>query len=452
MRATRRLIVISDLHLGGDSPRMMSRPTLLASFIEGVPARLREKEQLDLVIAGDFVDFLAMPPHAAWTPEPAAARSKLEATMGASSPFAPVFDALGRHVHSGHRLTVLVGNHDVELTLPAVQEALLARLDASPHDVLFVDDGRAYRVGGALLEHGNRYDGANVNDWDGLRTIASAQSRGEDAPVELEVSAGSVIVERVINALKGRYPFIDLLQPEGEVVALLLFAFEPRLLADLDKIGRMINGKRKHGENPEGNQPGKTRNVAAAVTEQRDPELAKAFGPAYDAVRSSSSSQRVGAVDWLSIYAKPWEDSLSTLLAKSDPLPSDRLQKIRVALRHLLLGDLSDRSDGPTEQYGKAAERLRASGNGVETVLMGHTHLPRHIGPPERATYINTGTWVDRMRVPSKALEDGQDTLLEEFLRALIKDKRSPLPPTYGDVTVDADGRVRAATLETVTP
>jgi hypothetical protein len=32
-----------------------------------------------------------------------------------------VFDALGRFVTQGHRLTVLIGNHDVELVFPNVQ-------------------------------------------------------------------------------------------------------------------------------------------------------------------------------------------------------------------------------------------------------------------------------------------------------------------------------------------
>ena len=36
----------------------------------------------------------------------------------------------------------------------------------------------------------------------------------------------------------------------------------------------------------------------------------------------------------------------------------------------------------------------------IEVVVMGHTHQARHIGPTERATYINIGTWTDIVRVP----------------------------------------------------
>jgi UDP-2,3-diacylglucosamine pyrophosphatase LpxH len=241
---------------------MMSRPERLAAFLESLPASLLDDETLELVIAGDFIDFLAIPEQASWTPDPYAARDKLVRTMTGSSVFAPVFAALARLVEAGHRITILIGNHDVELALPQVQDALLAQLGASRHQVLFVDDGRAYRIGRALIEHGNRYDGANVNDWTGLRVIASALSRGEEPPVALKVSAGSLIVENVINHIKPRYPFIDLLQPQGELVALLLVAFEPALAWQADKLARILQGKRLQGENLEGIQPGRTRNVA----------------------------------------------------------------------------------------------------------------------------------------------------------------------------------------------
>src|SRR3954464_2810083 len=92
-----RVIVISDLHLGGEPPVMMSRPAPLASFIESLPALLQADEDLELVIAAACVDFPAPPPQAAWTPAPGAARDKLARTMD-RPPFAPVFTALGRHV------------------------------------------------------------------------------------------------------------------------------------------------------------------------------------------------------------------------------------------------------------------------------------------------------------------------------------------------------------------
>jgi UDP-2,3-diacylglucosamine pyrophosphatase LpxH len=225
----RRVIVISDLHLGGNKSVMMSRPGRLVRFLRELPHQVRSDEKLELVIAGDFVDFLTIDPLASWTPEADVARKKLNDTMNGEL-FGPVFDALLELVRSGCALTILLGNHDLELALPGAQEALWRRLSADPHQVLFLVDGRAYRVGGLLIEHGNRYDGANANDWEYLRLIGSAHSRAESAPVTLRTSFGSRFVIEHINPLKDRYPFLDLLQPQTELVALLLLAFEPELI------------------------------------------------------------------------------------------------------------------------------------------------------------------------------------------------------------------------------
>jgi len=463
-----RAYVISDLHLGGGPVCMMTRPRELADFISGLPRDLGSRDALELVIAGDFVDFLAVEPHAAWTPEPSEAVGKLDRVVR-DPRFEPVFAALARHVGANHRLTVLVGNHDVELALPAVQDALLRGLGAGPHAVRFVDDGRAYRIGGALIEHGNRYDGANRNDWTGLRALVSAQSRHEDAPDELLVSVGSDLVEKVINPLKRAYPFVDLLQPEGELVALLLIAFEPQMIWHLEDLAWLLRGRWVQQRARAGLQPGKTRHVAAdldvdaggeaaalgamsgraavlgGAAGAHDAELAAAFGDLYVQLRQPRA--RVGVRELVTLAWQSRQDSLSEILDRGDRVPADRLAQIRVVLRRMVLDDLSDRADGPTGPYGRAAERIiEASRGEVEVVVMGHTHQARHLGRADRAHYINTGTWADVIRVPAPVLEPGSDEELESFLRDLWRDVRSPQPATYGELVVH-DGHVETAML-----
>jgi UDP-2,3-diacylglucosamine pyrophosphatase LpxH len=433
---------------------MMSQPHRLADFIGRLTTErnLAGAEAIELVVAGDFLDFLAIPPSAAFTPDPTAAVAKLRRTMS-EPPFDAVFTALGRFLHAGHHLSVLVGNHDVELTFPSVQEALLVRMAAAPGQVAFLDDGCAYRLGGVLIEHGNRYDGANENDWTGLRAFKSAQSRYEKPPEDLVVSAGSKIVHAVVNPLKERYPFIDLLQPQGEVVALLLLAFEPGLIWDVRKLANMLSGRRLQGRYAQGQAPGETRHVSATPPalgpDPADPELARVFGATYEALRAPV--EQVSSGDLASVAWAGRGDGLRDLLARSEPIPRPRLEQIQTCLRRLLVGDRSDRVDGPTEQYGAAAERLRAgSGGEVDVVVMGHTHLARHIGPAERATYINTGTWADVVRVPESALEPGGLADLEAFLRRLQADHRPPRPLPYADLRFDSDGHVKSAALQWV--
>jgi len=137
----RRVFAISDLHLGGAKPAMMSHAQELATFIDSLPTRLRGDESLELVIAGDFIDFLAVAlrgEHEAWTESPGRAVEKLNLAMKGQD--ALVYKALGDFVRSGHRLTILVGNHDLEMAIPAVQTAFCENLRVSRHQVVFVDD------------------------------------------------------------------------------------------------------------------------------------------------------------------------------------------------------------------------------------------------------------------------------------------------------------------------
>ena len=66
MANPRQIVIISDLHLGGPTGfQMMRHPEALTRFIHELAAEARATE---LVIAGDFVDFLAaaLPPGVCW--------------------------------------------------------------------------------------------------------------------------------------------------------------------------------------------------------------------------------------------------------------------------------------------------------------------------------------------------------------------------------------------------
>jgi UDP-2,3-diacylglucosamine pyrophosphatase LpxH len=441
-----RLFIISDLHLGGVSHPMMSRPWRLEAFLKALPGMVQENERPELVINGDFVDFLAVRPFAAWTPEPEAATKKLKNIIS-SQHFCPVFKALRELIAAGCPTTILLGNHDVELALPAVQQALLKELQARPHQVRLIDNGLPYRVGGVLIEHGNRYDGANANDWERLRLIASAQSRGEESPLALRTSFGSQFVEEHVNELKQFYPFVDLIQPQNELVALLLLAFEPMLGKDWSRICATRKAAKLTAENSEGKQPGRTYQIAASkIDDHPDEKLRTLFGQRY--VELLDPSQGIALSDLWKAYRTNRKESLKELLLqKNAPVPSERLAQIRAQLCKVLLDDCSDRLNGPTEQYGLAADRLMNDVKGVKAVVMGHTHLPR-IVETKKGWYVNTGTWIDRIRVPSEALEDGADEQLKAFLRDLLNDNRPDTTPMYADITLDSAGRISRLALE----
>jgi UDP-2,3-diacylglucosamine pyrophosphatase LpxH len=445
----RRVFVISDLHLGGEAQTMCSKPDVLSAFIRQLPSELHKDEKLEIVIAGDFVDFLSAKPYKAWTENPGEAVQKLRCIMF-DSRFSEVFASLANFVSEGHYLTVLVGNHDIELVIPQVQDAFLQHIQADLHHVYFIDDGRAYRVGKALIEHGNRYDGANVNDWDGLREIGSALSRNEKPRVELHISAGSQIVEKVVSKIHDEYPFIDLIQPSGELTALLILAFEPALSWHIDKLAVLLKGWRRRTDNLNGHQPCYSRNIAYRNLEQEDLELENAFGELYKGLRNPSThiSFYDAARDWSKVLLTPQKNSLSSIIERNEAIPIDRLEQIRVAMSRILLDDQSQQLNGPPAQYGSAAEELVNSGKGnIQTVVMGHTHQARQFGESQRARYINTGTWADIVRVPNQVLKKGNYKELENFLRKLKAGQGRSILPTFADLRINIDGEVESACL-----
>jgi UDP-2,3-diacylglucosamine pyrophosphatase LpxH len=444
------ITIISDLHLGGGDRSMMSRPELLAGFLEVFATRARADASHELVIAGDFVDFLAIAPFESFTRNPDDARAKLRA-VATQPPFGQVFAAFRKVRQAGIALAIIVGNHDVELAMPPVQRELLEHLGGPSQGITFYADNRAYRAGGLLVEHGNRYDGANENDWTGIRAIASALSRFEEPADEVAVSAGSALVKVLISPLKASgYSFIDLLQPQGELLALLLLAFEPSIALDFSAIVKLLRANRRQAKNIDGAPPAQTRHVSFVPSAQPDPELAAVFGATYEAMRGPQ--EQVGAIDLARIAWAAKDNSLTTIVKEGRPIPPERLEQIRVVMSRLVKSSGIQLAEPPrdseTEQYGLAAERiLRSSKGEIQSVVMGHTHLPKHVGPATRASYVNTGTWADVIRIDAPALQPGNGAQLETFLRELCGHAHRHCPATYADVVLSADGSVAECSL-----
>jgi UDP-2,3-diacylglucosamine pyrophosphatase LpxH len=427
--------------------------------VDGLPGRTRPDEAIELVIAGDVIDFLAIEQDGqtdAWTGEPARAVAKLRKAVGGTD--AIVYAALAKHVAGGHGLTVLVGNHDLELALPDIQSALCEALRCRPGAIHFVDDGRAWRLGGALVEHGNRYDDANLNDWTSLREIAASQSRGETPLSELEPSFGSQLVHKVVQKYKQSFEFIDTLQPQGVLVAYLMAALEPGLLDHLPALLRVWRGQSRQARNADGAAPKHKTSRGAAVPTSAAPPPEALFGPEMDTSRldllfglTSPTRVRRGEVSAVvREMLRPGDMALLSYLNAGTPVPRPRLELVQATLAEMTWGDRSLELDGPTGPYGRAAERLRRS-TGAQVVVMGHTHQARHIGPPELAEYINTGTWADLVRVPNDVLaaSDAGLVALEGWLRDLSRDRNvRVLQPSWAELRVEPSGEVTSARLE----
>lgn len=445
----RRIVAISDLHIGGDENPMLGHPDLLADFLGQVAAYQRaDGEELELVIHGDFIDFLAVKPYAAWTPDEATALDKLAAVFRKSS---ALFDQLARCVGRIQRLTFLIGNHDIELALPKVRDALLKRLGTNSHRCVFVCNNEAYRVGDLLIEHGNRYDSWNAIDYDGLREVVSCTSRGEIPPKELRICPGAELVHEVMNPLKERYHFIDLLKPEDKLVVLLLGCFEPELRRDIPLIFNsawaysqeiyrranwMISGRspapgQRHLVGRQKDEKELPSDVSVAFSD----ELAL-FGPR----RAAGNGPK-----WQRFFQKDPRDGLRARFEREESVDDRTLYKLRTALRAKLQSDRTFDENNPGDQYCKAASAMIAKGI-AKVVVMGHTHLRRNV-KVEGGLYLNTGTWADLIRLDESLLREDKATSEQfvDWLRRLSTNQLDGIRqcfPTYADVSVSDDGRI----------
>lgn len=472
----RHVFVISDLHLGGrpeperstDAPgsQINRSQVALVEFINWIrkshdPAR---EGELELVINGDIVDFLAEDDHGAqlWTANQEEAVRKLELVFRRSREHGEpgVFDALAGLLADGHRLTLLIGNHDVELALPAVRTRLLAELGAADlsRRLQFIYDGEAYTIGKLLIEHGNRYDRWNMIDHSRLRQERSVRSRRlevnekERAESFFTPPAGTHLVIHFMNRIKARYRFVDLLKPEDAAVVPLLLALEPDYMPVLSHILRaapLVTEYRRHKlAGPA--MPSIAGDMGLSFLQQQESlEMILRETLGSEAVRFAfamspwggentavaSATGDMGLLDRAGSRLQEMVESAQSLSRLVDLVTSihksERIDQLHSALRHLGRDDGTFREDFEKPEYLEAAIETTRTG-AVDVVVYGHTHLPKVIdlnrlnhektgGTLARGRYFNTGTWCDVMRLPGVILEDGPEARkeLQAFVEAI---------------------------------
>jgi len=435
------VLVVSDLHLGGPEGFQMCTPPgqeRLRAFFRYASSLVAPDRPVHLVLAGDVVDFLAEPddeaaPREKWTwtafaRDEALAQAKLDRILRRT---ALVWDALAGFVAAGGNLALLLGNHDVELSLPRVRRRFLGRIAPTGGRVSFLYDGEAFSLGDLLVEHGNRYEGWNAVADEPLRVVRARLSRGEPAG-RFSAQPGSELVARVMNRIKRRYAFVDLLKPETGAVLPILAVLDPGLWL---RAG-----------------PAVAEAARAAWRQARVP----ATGPQAEPLEGMAEAPARPAGS-----EAPWPDEAA--YADANDLAGEALAeglgdelRLRLLLRAFRKRRERERSGfevgSESDLYRLPAEGLAASGSRV--VIFGHTHHARQVRlavPGREAIYLNTGTWADLMRLPEAIYQgpepEGLDRL-RAFLEAvqgndLARYRRQVA--TFARVDLDAGERVASA-------
>lgn len=413
------LYAVSDLHMGGEPGfQMFAQGGRLADTIDSLPLPGHGAGgPVALVLNGDIVDFLAEP--RARYLDPAGAVGKLE-RIYEDPAFAPVWQALERFIRrDGYELVLVLGNHDVELALPHVREWLADRLSGGRPEargrIRFHLDGAGFgcEVGGrrVLCLHGNEVDTWNRVDHRQLLEVQRAAHRGK-TPAPWDANAGTRLVIDVMNAVKRRYPMVDLLKPETRAVLPILAALDP----EPDKLGlmaRILRVATVLARDDLFERIGLLSAEAAAgdVGPPGDELLGGLLAETFAGPRDSGGSdpllqayRELQAGAGVPVGATARETGMLGIGDGFVDLRdgSAKRELLRRALRRLLDGDDAFDASRPDETF----HELVALAGDVDFLIAGHTHLRRALPLVGGGAYFNTGTWARLIELPTEALDD----------------------------------------------
>jgi UDP-2,3-diacylglucosamine pyrophosphatase LpxH len=457
--------VISDLHMGGRPGfQILRETTRLANYVRRLASHSPDAK-VALVLNGDVFDTLAEDTGGYIAVEQAAATV---ARIMDDPSFKGIWDALAAFVQTSRRKLILViGNHDIEIAFPPVQRLVNDRLagddPAARSRIEFSIMGAGYTcmVGSSRVYcvHGNEVDAWNYNRYEDLARVARRLNAGQTFdPTEWRPNAGTKMVKEVMNNVKRRYAWIDLLKPETSAAVGTLMAIDPSQVKKLGELVGIIGEKRT------GNAEFAGRLSAECFTEPAVSPPNEALERLLGANLRNASLARPAATDMLLAS----EASLDGTAPAASPegtlgtgqLIFDRLtgwlrgiepaEALRRALLDWLRGDTTFAFDNRDET---CTEVMKSVGPTVDIVITGHTHLARAIDLGGGRLYFNSGTWIRLMQFTEamlkdsatfeplyQMLNDGKMATIDAFTfggRPLLLDRTSEI-----EVALDADGVV----------
>ncbi len=450
---TETVVVISDLHLGqGDDFDIFAGPGKSQAFVDFMKFTGARPGAVEVVINGDFVDFLQLKPWDVKVDREKAAK-KISSIVAAHSD--TVFRALGEFLASAdHRITVLLGNHDVELAFPEVWEQVASaildvteRAAADRLSFLALDKTRVTyvkAVGGVLvhIEHGNLDDPYNGMNYTAL--IQSAE-RGTN---DFAYPPGTQLVYDIMNRHKADFRFVDLLKPEVPAVPLLLMALKPGAVVDVPGIGLKSLAALGNGfigwlrTKITGPTLGRAQEAAPTVADEN--QLSKDMAAAYqDEMGNQAGITQADAVLMQQFFESSGEDH-----AAAQPVMGSRLEGARRRLAQAAIRSLGRPIDLRDPTYYSAdhldrndvrSARSRLIGD-VKIVVFGHTHRPLKAEFEGGGLYLNSGAWANQITLPGPA-----DDISEWISRIRTNsDQNRAAFPTYIVITPESNGATAA--------
>lgn len=413
-----KAVVISDIHVGaGELDDCDSE--LECHLIEFINEIKSWSDSVELIINGDFLDFVQAPPwegkdltstgennlSLCFTEEQSL--QKLDAIFKAHC---SIFHALGEFVANkeDNKLTILPGNHDADFFWPKVQKAFVSFIcngnNAIAERIIFHLE-QVYcpqTAPNVWVEHGHQYDPCNsffINDqayWSKDKPPIFADNNGKERLYEC---IGTRLLIKFINKLDTDYPFVDNVKPFSKFVSLFcrsviktpfkVFVQLANLMYFLANIsihnhGELMSLDSKSKKNLDES----LQYIFANLPDSEKKELTKRLKENDFPLHGHSIKTYVTDRNRL--------ESLITFLA-NNPSILKNLQKENLSLmgdnakKGTMMIAAAYRIDESTELH-KKANSILTQYDEIKNVIMGHTHevVDKEIN---NTKYINSGCW-----------------------------------------------------------
>lgn len=389
----RRTVVLSDLHLGPVGPLTIFREKhALCGFLERLA---HEEGPLEVILAGDTFDFLACPGYERF--DPSRAPDHLQTILHNNE---EVVAALGR-LAVRHKLTILAGNHDPEVSLPQIRAMLARELDSNfgTDELLIPSSGEHHAVFGRWLAgrevavvHGDRWDPHNAIDREKLLREGV-----------IDFPTGSRLVVEILSKLQPHRPWLYELKPEMPTVLPLLLYLEPQRTwqflrektgLTLQMLGGMLMASTRTGPlfGTSVTQADSSTDLERQVVDMLAEGLLDEPKEARAQLKASLFSHMRQGPAGQGTLAE--HDGVARLLLRT------WLGRVRRSER---FGSL----DSPDAIPAAAAMYLS-----VRFLIAGHTHGARyHRATSSTPNYVNTGTWVPIGHLPEGPMREVLDQL-----------------------------------------
>ena len=441
------LYVISDLHMGGSKNserdfQIFNRGTRLGNFINHL-ATHRKNDDLCLVLNGDIIDSLAEDQISGYVAlDQQVAVNVLERIYNDPS-FSTVWKALSKFIKLPRRhLIFVVGNHDIELSLPCVETSIRQHLAGknmtAQSRLIFSTHGSGFAcyVGHkrVFCTHGNEVDAWNSVDYNLLGQLGNAMNAGRIVESDKWIpNAGTRLVVDIMNKIKSNYPFVDLLKPETEPVFSILLTLDNKALENVNFLDAfpVLRDRLKGGLKQNNLLSADTDNLSAiphesianvAIDQLLGHHLKKAINNTTPLSTSNHSieddllketetaiNQGISASEIAEEEGDKGELGWWSVVAGKVGLV-DKVEALRSSLRDWLEGDDTFDIKTKDETYNRMTDRVNTN---IDFIITGHTHLARAIEFDTGRFYFNSGTWIRLLRLTDEVLDDSNKEIFK---------------------------------------